>query len=58
MSINVYQWDYVIAQTSLKKMSSLFDDLEYVKTYIDDQLTICKESWSEHLQHLDVVLIP
>jgi Reverse transcriptase (RNA-dependent DNA polymerase) len=37
-------------------MSSIFDDLEYVKTYIDDLITISKGNWSEHLQHLDVVL--
>jgi hypothetical protein len=39
-----------------EKMSSLFDDLEYVKPYIDDLSTISKGNWSEHLQHLDVVL--
>jgi Reverse transcriptase (RNA-dependent DNA polymerase) len=39
-----------------EKMSSLFDDLEYVKTYIDNLLVISKGNWSDHLQHLDVVL--
>jgi Reverse transcriptase (RNA-dependent DNA polymerase) len=39
-----------------EKMSSLFDDLEYVMTYIDDLLTISKGNCSEHLQQLDVVL--
>jgi Reverse transcriptase (RNA-dependent DNA polymerase) len=39
-----------------EQISSIFDDFEYVKTYIDDLLTISKGNWYEHLQHLDVVL--
>jgi hypothetical protein len=55
MSINVYQWDYVIALTSSKR-NTLFDYLEYVKTYIYDLLTISKGNWFEHFKHIDVVL--
>jgi hypothetical protein len=39
-----------------EKISSLFKDQNFVTTYINDPLKISKGKWSEHLQHVDVVL--
>ena len=39
-----------------EKMSSLFADLEYIRTYIDDLLVLTKGSYLDHLEKLDVVL--
>ena len=39
-----------------EKMSTLFADLEYVRTYIDDLLVITKGDLNDHLEKLDVVL--
>jgi hypothetical protein len=36
-------------------LSSVFEDLEFVKAYIDDIFNR-KGFWSEQLQHLDLVL--
>ena len=37
-------------------MSTLFADLEYVRTYIDDLLVITKGNLNDHLEKLDIVL--
>ena len=39
-----------------EKMSTLFADLEYVRTYIDDLLVITKGDLNDHLEKLDIVL--
>ena len=39
-----------------EKMSNLFSDLEYVRTYIDDLLVITKGSLDDHLEKLEIVL--
>ena len=39
-----------------KKMSTLFADLEYVCTYIDNLLVITKGDLNNHLDKLEVVL--
>ena len=39
-----------------EKMSSLFSELEYVRTYIDDLLVITKGDFQDHLEKLDAVL--
>ena len=38
-----------------EKMSTLFGDLEYVRTYIDDLLITTMSNWDDHLRHLDIV---
>jgi transposase InsO family protein len=38
-----------------EKMSELFHDLEFVRTYIDDLLAITKGDFYEHLDKLDVI---
>jgi hypothetical protein len=38
-----------------EKMSTLFSDLEFIRTYIDDLLVITKSDWHDHLRHLDIV---
>jgi hypothetical protein len=38
-----------------EKMSTLFADLEFIRTYIDDLLVITKSDWHDHLRHLDIV---
>ena len=39
-----------------EKMSTLMQDLEYVRAYIDDLLVITSGSWQDHLDKLDEVL--
>ena len=39
-----------------EKMSSLMQDLEYVRTYLDDLLIISNGSFEKHLQQLGRVL--
>ncbi|HSN67194.1 MAG TPA: reverse transcriptase domain-containing protein [Fusibacter sp.] len=39
-----------------EKMSSLMEDLEYCRAYIDDLLILSKGSWDQHLQNLETVL--
>ena len=39
-----------------EKMSILMQDLEYVRTYIDDLLVITKGDFTDHLEKLDKVL--
>jgi hypothetical protein len=39
-----------------EKMSELMQDLEYVRTYLDDLLVLTKGTFSDHLEKLDVVL--
>ena len=39
-----------------EKMSTLMEDLEYVRTYIDDLLVITKGDFTDHLEKLDEVL--
>ena len=39
-----------------EKMSELFQDLENIRTYMDDLLVISKNSWEEHLVTLKKVL--
>jgi hypothetical protein len=39
-----------------EKMSTLFGDLEFIRTYIDDLLVLTKSDWQDHLHHLDIVL--
>jgi hypothetical protein len=36
-------------------MSTLFGDLEYVRTYIDDLLITTMSNWDDHLRHLEIV---
>jgi Reverse transcriptase (RNA-dependent DNA polymerase) len=38
-----------------EKMSNLMDDLEFCRAYIDDILVITKDSWEQHLVHLQTV---
>ena len=38
-----------------EKMSTLFGDLEYVRTYIDDLLITTMSNWDDHLRHLEIV---
>ena len=38
-----------------EKMTTSFDDLEFVWTYIDDLLITTKSDWQDHLDHLDIV---
>ena len=37
-------------------MNKLFNGLEYVRTYIDDLLTISNKSFEDHINELDKVL--
>eukprot|EP00957_Ditylum_brightwellii_P163727 12465055-Ditylum_brightwellii.AAC.1 len=37
-------------------MNELFADLEVVKAYIDDLLTVTQGSWQNHLDKLEIVL--
>jgi hypothetical protein len=37
-------------------MSKLFQDMEYVKTYLDDLLILTNSSFKDHLLKLDMVL--
>ena len=39
-----------------EKMSTLMQDLEFVRAYIDDLLAITKGSFDDHLEKLDIVL--
>ena len=39
------------------KMSELSEDLEYVKTYIDDLLCLSKSNLTDHLSKLETMLI-
>ena len=39
-----------------EKMNELFNGLEYVRTYIDDLLTISNKSFRHHINKLDKVL--
>jgi Reverse transcriptase (RNA-dependent DNA polymerase) len=36
-------------------MSTLFFDLEFIRTYIDNLLVITKSDWHDHLHHLDII---
>ena len=39
-----------------EKMSQLFNVLDYIRTYINDQLTISNTSLEDHIKKLDKVL--
>ena len=39
-----------------ERMSSLMQDLEYVRAYIDDLLILTKSDWPDHLDKLEKVL--
>jgi hypothetical protein len=39
-----------------EKMNELFQDLDYIRAYIDDLLVLSNESWEEHLDKLTNVL--
>ena len=39
-----------------EKMSTLFNDLERVRAYIDDLLVLTTGTWDEHMQQLETVL--
>ena len=39
-----------------EKMSSLMDGLEFVQCYLDDLLTITKDSFADHISKLELVL--
>ena len=39
-----------------EKMSSLMEDLQYVRTYIDDLLVLTRSSFTDHLEKLEPVL--
>ena len=39
-----------------EKMSELFDELDFVRTYIDDLLILSKGSYQDHLEKLEKVL--
>ena len=57
MNFRNSQWDYVIAQIFFKKrMTELFDGLDYVRTYIDDLLIIRNICLENHIKKLDKVL--
>ena len=38
-----------------EKMSTLMQDLEYVRTYLDDLLCLTKGDWNDHLSKLDTI---
>jgi hypothetical protein len=38
-----------------EKMSTLVEDLEFCRAYIDDLLILSKGNWSQHLEHLETV---
>jgi hypothetical protein len=38
-----------------EKMSTLMQDLEYIRTYINDILCLTKGTWEDHLEKLDKV---
>ena len=40
-----------------EKMSKLMQDLDFVRTYIDDLLVLTKGSYEDHLEKLECVLI-
>ena len=40
-----------------EKMSELMQDLDFVRTYIDDLLVLTKGSYEEHLEKLEHVLV-
>ena len=40
-----------------EKMSELMNDLEYVRTYIDDVIAITTGDWDDHLDKLEEILI-
>ena len=37
-------------------MSTLFGDLEYIRTYLDDLLCLTKEDWDDHLEKVEEIL--
>jgi hypothetical protein len=39
-----------------EKMSTLMEDLEYCRAYIDDLLILSRGDWEQHLEHLEKVL--
>ena len=39
-----------------EKMSELMNDLEYVRTYIDDVIAITTGDWDDHLDKLEEIL--
>eukprot|EP00985_Skeletonema_marinoi_P026797 scaffold21121_cov98-Skeletonema_marinoi.AAC.1 len=39
-----------------EKMNNLFNDLEYIRVYIDDLLVISADSFDDHLEKLSEVL--
>ena len=39
-----------------EKMSTLMQDLEFVRAYIDDLLILTKGSWTDHVAKVDEVL--
>ena len=38
-----------------EKMSTLMNDLEFVRTYIDDLLVMTMSTWEDHLECLELV---
>jgi hypothetical protein len=39
-----------------KMSSTLFGDLDFIRTYIGDLLVLTKSDWQDHLCHLDIIL--
>ena len=57
MIIKDYQWNF---QNSLdifqERLSGLIDNLDYVRAYINDLLSIFKRNWKDHLEKVEADL--
>jgi hypothetical protein len=48
--------DYLVLDIFQNVMSKLVQDMEYVKTYLDDLLILTNNSFKDHLIKLEMVL--
>jgi hypothetical protein len=48
--------DFLVPDLFQNVMSKLFQDMEYVKTYLDDLLILTNSSFKDHLLKLEMVL--
>ena len=39
-----------------EKMNELFDGLEYIRAYINDQLVLTNGTWEDHIEKVDIAL--